>query len=471
MDNKDLNNKKATNIAASESEAAGNVDTAEHEQNEKPEQNVSKTVREESEPRQNDTISDQNKGFKKFWTKIKAHKILTIIAVVLILIVILICADLLSNKSTSSTLEDNEAFEIADFDKFNSYASDNGLGGTLVCMAGTITDTYEVEDGDNFEWVGLLVEDENGDEWTVLLTYYNENDEPEFVQDSIDNETMLVFYGQYAGYSDVVNRPSIYLNHLYDDAEIESKYVHQIRVDKIVDNDENETLFYWYKEWHQALEAQETETTTKEETETTTEKQTETTTQETTTERETTSEIVAALNAFTDFDTVTLSGTGDDVVDLPVTGTPVIMDISYSGESNFIVKTVDSSGDTCDLIANEIGAYTGTKTTYSDYKDATMLEINASGSWSITIRPMNTMSKLKSGNTYTGDGVYYIDEPSLTKLKVSNTGNSNFIVRGVGINDSELLVNEIGDYDGTVLWTESQSFLIVTSDGSWSVSW
>lgn len=186
---------------------------------------------------------------------------------------------------------------------------------------------------------------------------------------------------------------------------------------------------------------------------------------------ESSSEIVAILEQLGTFEETTVTGSGDDVIDLPVTGIPIIMDITYSGSSNFIIYTVDSEGETVDLLVNEIGAYTGTQTDYLDFADVTMLSIQSSGDWSITFKPMASMPELVSGAENSGDGVYYISTDSLTKLTITNSGDGNFIIRGIGLSSSSLLVNEIGDYEGTVVWTEEESFLIVTSEGNWTVSW
>ena len=186
---------------------------------------------------------------------------------------------------------------------------------------------------------------------------------------------------------------------------------------------------------------------------------------------ESSSGIVAILEQLGTFDESTVTGSGDDVVEMPVTGIPVIIDITYSGSSNFVIYTVDSEGENVDLLVNTIGSYTGTQTDYLDYADVTMLSIQSSGDWSITFKPLASIPELVNGAENTGDGVYYISTDSLTTITITNSGDSNFVVRGIGLSSADLLVNEIGDYEGTVIWAEEESFLIVTSDGTWAVSW
>jgi hypothetical protein len=147
------------------------------------------------------------------------------------------------------------------------------------------------------------------------------------------------------------------------------------------------------------------------------------------------------------------------------------MVINYSGSGNFAVWTVDSSGNQVDLLVNEIGSYGGTVTDYAKFQNASMVQVESEGSWSITFRPMSSMTHATNGYASEGDDVVYIDEPSLTKVHFTNTGSSNFVVWAYVMTDSDLLVNEIGSYDGTVIWGQPQSFFVVTSDGDWNISW
>lgn len=120
---------------------------------------------------------------------------------------------------------------------------------------------------------------------------------------------------------------------------------------------------------------------------------------------------------------------------------------------------------------NTIGSYSGVVTDYKDFSKVKMLSISSSGEWSVTFAPLSSMQPLTNGGQNVGDNVFYIDEKSLTKLHITNSGESNFAVWGIGLSDSKLLVNEIGNYDGTVVWSQPQSFLIVKSEGEWSTSW
>lgn len=171
------------------------------------------------------------------------------------------------------------------------------------------------------------------------------------------------------------------------------------------------------------------------------------------------------------FEATTVEGSGDDVIDVPCAGKPCLLTIHYSGAHNFVVKELDANGSDVDLLVNTIGAYDGTVTTYGNYSKTTSLQIKSSGSWTITFAPMSSMEKAENGSPFTGDYVAYIDEPKMSKVRFTNDGEHNFVVQGIGLNSSKLLVNEIGTYDGTVAWNQAKSFFIVKSSGTWTISW
>lgn len=152
---------------------------------------------------------------------------------------------------------------------------------------------------------------------------------------------------------------------------------------------------------------------------------------------------------------ITLSGSGDDIVDFEKWNGIAILDIKYSGSRNFIVSSYDSSGEQLDLIVNTIGNYTGRRLIdLRDDHDTTRFEIKSSGDWEISVLPLDeirlqTIPGVVSG---VGDDVILIagtELPDILDVDASQA-DSNFIVHVFG-NDYELLVNEIAPYTGKVL--------------------
>ncbi len=102
-------------------------------------------------------------------------------------------------------------FAYADFGTFNSYNSDNNLGGTPVYLLGTIMNIEKAaEDEQNYHCV-LAVNDCDGYQWYVRAIIAKNN---------FDNFKTLFngkagyLFGIYSGYSGVTSRPMIDVNYI-----------------------------------------------------------------------------------------------------------------------------------------------------------------------------------------------------------------------------------------------------------------
>jgi hypothetical protein len=170
------------------------------------------------------------------------------------------------------------------------------------------------------------------------------------------------------------------------------------------------------------------------------------------------------------FDTVTQSGTGDNLITLPEGAKAGIVTATHDGGSNFVINGLDASNaSTGDLLVNTIGAYSGISVYgFNSFTDATTLEVKADGNWTITITPISTAPALVASGT--GDGVYLFDGPA-GKLTATHDGSSNFVVlEETGETFSlGLLVNEIGTYSGTVPLSSGPSVISVQADGNWTL--
>ena len=168
---------------------------------------------------------------------------------------------------------------------------------------------------------------------------------------------------------------------------------------------------------------------------------------------------------------INLSGRGDDVVNVDWPATQLaIMDIRYTGTSNFIITSLDSSGDSIDLIVNTIGRYEGVRPFNLD-ENPSLLEIKSSGPWQITISNLDT-AKLVTSYPYTsrGDEVIRLSPGRRSgRTELAHNGESNFIVFGFsGSGRPDLLVNDIGAYSGVVFFDEVR-YLVVRADGAWGI--
>ncbi|MCH7231885.1 hypothetical protein L0U85_13630 [Glycomyces sp. L485] len=176
-------------------------------------------------------------------------------------------------------------------------------------------------------------------------------------------------------------------------------------------------------------------------------------------------------SAFPVFDAVTESGSGDSVISLPA-GQGIITAV-HSGSSNFILTALDENNEMAELPVNTIGSYEGTSayglTGMGD--DPASLEITAGGSWEITVAPVSQAPELGDPQKSQGDGVYRYTGGAAT-WQISHDGERNFIVTYVS--DAafgwDLVVNDIGSYEGTSAITSGPAVVTVNADGDWTIA-
>jgi hypothetical protein len=180
-----------------------------------------------------------------------------------------------------------------------------------------------------------------------------------------------------------------------------------------------------------------------------------------------TTPVASAVSA----DTV-YSGTGDSVVPvvLPDGDGPAAATITANGSSNFAVWSLDANMAQQDLLVNTIGAYTGiVGMDLKSNQPTKALQIASNGPWTVSIHSLASLRAF-TGNATTGtsdDVVIY--RGAAGAAAITNTGSSNFAVWTYG-NRSNLAVNEIGAYTGTVVWQKGPLLVVVTSDGPWTIT-
>lgn len=207
-----------------------------------------------------------------------------------------------------------------------------------------------------------------------------------------------------------------------------------------------------------------TQKQTEEQTKKATEKPTEKTTEK---PKEKSTEKESIINN-TSTDGFWAKGEGDYVAtNLNVTGYGVL-NITYSGGSNFIVKLYEND-KVKKLLVNEIGNYSGS--ILIEDSGTFDIEIKSSGSWDITSSGLTIDDTTSfSGN---GDSVTGITSHSGGNWHLTHNGGSNFIVKKYGLNskNKELVINEIGQYDGTVkIKSGDDIFFEIIADGDWTIN-
>lgn len=105
-----------------------------------------------------------------------------------------------------------KGYEEAKFEKYNSYASDNGLGNTPIWIEGNLDNVSKVGSGDSAVFMGqVLLDDDNL--WLVALDGCIVSDKKTY-SELIDHRVCIA--GIYQGFSDVYEAPSMTMNKLFD---------------------------------------------------------------------------------------------------------------------------------------------------------------------------------------------------------------------------------------------------------------
>jgi hypothetical protein len=161
------------------------------------------------------------------------------------------------------------------------------------------------------------------------------------------------------------------------------------------------------------------------------------------------------------------SGKGNDVVDLaaPLDSGVVQFDCAKCSR-NVILK---SEGD---LLVNTIGKYTGTRWVT---QETSRFEIQATGSWTLTVGGFDLARTAGAQAPVSGHGDQVLLFPSSPdKVRLTHQGRRNFVVQVIGANSSfpDLLVNDIGRWEGTVAFPDAGSLALVqiTADGDWTLA-
>jgi hypothetical protein len=165
---------------------------------------------------------------------------------------------------------------------------------------------------------------------------------------------------------------------------------------------------------------------------------------------------------------IVYEGKGDDVVTLQKPEGVAVLDFECGRCSqNVIVKT-----DGADLLlVNTIGAYKGRHLIDASSTSRTgTLTITAKGSWKITVTPGLSALRRSDGQAISGAGDdVVLVAASTSKAAVTYRGEQNFIVEVIGQYTSDLPINEIGSYQGTVP-LRGPAVVMVTSSGDWSIT-
>lgn len=122
------------------------------------------------------------------------------IALFLVLILVLCSAGCGANTTDFKTPDKISDYQYADFDKFNSPASENGLGGTQIYVDGSFETIFEIEDC----FYGRLKSGNN--KWCVFFSTSSETDLSQL--SFLEGQNVRIF-GVYQGFAENLDMPML----------------------------------------------------------------------------------------------------------------------------------------------------------------------------------------------------------------------------------------------------------------------
>lgn len=110
-----------------------------------------------------------------------------------------------STAKETTAAEDYDGYSYGYFEKYNSYAKDNGLGDTPIYIKGTVKSVFDFKNMCN-----LSVESEDGGKWLITFIDAPYSDKANGLFDGQE----ITCFGKYTGYSDIFLMPSIFIDYI-----------------------------------------------------------------------------------------------------------------------------------------------------------------------------------------------------------------------------------------------------------------
>lgn len=146
----------------------------------------------------------------------KVSKIVLLVASIVAFVAILVLLTLASpdeksndfsnqSASNSNSEKDIDGYEYAEFNKFNSYASQNGLANTPVYIKGKVQDVWDFDNE-----CGITLKSEGNGEWLIIFQEVKYSTE---IFELLNNQEVLCF-GKYIDFAEHFSMPGVFADKL-----------------------------------------------------------------------------------------------------------------------------------------------------------------------------------------------------------------------------------------------------------------
>ncbi|MCK5149801.1 hypothetical protein KAJ87_02655 [Candidatus Pacearchaeota archaeon] len=156
-----------------------------------------------------------------------------------------------------------------------------------------------------------------------------------------------------------------------------------------------------------------------------------------------------------------------------------IFKLNSNGNGHFSMVLYDDEGEYIDLLVNEVGSFDGSKLVAIDKSGKYLLDVSADGSWQAHITQPRNIEKSETPLTLSGNGQeasdFFYLKNGMRRFSISHSGSGHFsmVLYSADGDYMDLLVNEVGSFDGSKavsLSTSGNYLLDVSADGNWEFS-
>jgi hypothetical protein len=174
------------------------------------------------------------------------------------------------------------------------------------------------------------------------------------------------------------------------------------------------------------------------------------------------------------FSAIRLEFAGTELVPWPVPpGQPALVTVDYAGHDNVVVTALNLDGSQQELLVGTTGPYAGTTLAGLLASPATV-RIEAGGRGTIEFQPILAGRAWSGSATISGlgDEVLLLDPlpGGSVAATIRNSATQTFAVTAFTPQTGVLLVDEIGNFAGTVTIPDGSILVGIHADGPWTIS-